>query len=68
MVRVGNRLYILIMKIAKRHLNAFFIQTYFHEHVLKDGRTDGVLNSSLGDTKAFLKAHQSQVWMDLRSG
>ncbi|UYY94838.1 DEAD/DEAH box helicase [Bacillus cereus] len=49
-------IYIDNKKIAKRHLNAFFIQTYFHEHVLKDGRTDGVLNSSLGDTKVFFES------------
>ncbi|MFD9365577.1 DEAD/DEAH box helicase [Priestia megaterium] len=47
--------YIDNKKIAKRHLNAFLIQTYFHENVTTHDDTTSVLNSSLGDTKSFFE-------------
>ena len=47
--------YIDNKKIAKRHLNAFLIQTYFHEKVSVTGTTSSILSSSLGDTKSFFE-------------
>ncbi|RIW28213.1 DUF1998 domain-containing protein [Bacillus salacetis] len=47
--------YIDNKKIAKRHMNAFLIQTYFHDNVIKDEDTSSALNSSLGDTRSFFE-------------
>jgi len=47
--------YIDNKKIAKRHLNAFLIQTYFHEKVSTTTTTSSILSSSLGDTKSFFE-------------
>ncbi|MBV7508619.1 DEAD/DEAH box helicase [Bacillus sp. sid0103] len=48
-------IYIDNQKIVKRHINAFFIQTYFHENVLTVDNASSVLNSSLGDTYSFFE-------------
>lgn len=42
-------------KIVKRHLNAFLIQTYFHEKVSTVTTASSILGSSLGDTKSFFE-------------
>jgi ATP-dependent helicase YprA (DUF1998 family) len=48
-------IYIDNKKIVKRHLNAFFIQTYFHEKESLADNASSVLNSSLGDTYSFFE-------------
>ncbi|MCG6795473.1 DEAD/DEAH box helicase [Geobacillus sp. YHL] len=47
--------YIDNKKITKRHLNAFLIQTYFHENVSTSAVASSILSSSLGDTKSFFE-------------
>lgn len=63
--------YINNKKIAKRHLNAFLFQTYFHENVIKDHDTTSVLNSTLGDTRSFFEGdfpfniEEFENWLEL---
>lgn len=64
-------IYIDNKKIVKRHLNAFFFQTYFHENVVNVDSSTSVLNSSLGDTYSFFEGpppfnlEAFEEWLDV---